>query len=355
MLLYVCISATTPLLLLFIFLILKKILINALKFILSFGAGALIVWYLVSGYTPADIEKIKKSLSEANYTWVIISMAAGILAHISRAVRWKMLLAPLGIVPRLSNTFYAVMIGYFGNLLFPRAGEVLRCGIMKGYEKIPLTQSIGTVITERIIDTSLLLLIFIFSVWREYERLQSYIAENITGPLKTKLHSVFENKLTLLLLAGTFIFLLALFFIYRKRIFQNPVIQKIRGVLLSFVDGMRSVRKVKSPLSFIFHSIFIWTMYLMSVYLCVYSFEETKTLSIIDCIVLMAFGSLGVIAVQGGIGAYQWIVLQIMLIWGYSETIGFAFGLVVWAAQTIVVLIGGPVCFGLIAIANRKK
>ena len=333
----------------------KKIILNTLKFAVSFGIGALIVWYLLSKPSAEDKAKIYKSLTEADYTWVIVSMCAGVLAHLSRAIRWKMLLAPLGIVPRLSNTFYSVMIGYFGNLLFPRAGEVLRCGIMKGYEKIPLAQSFGTVITERIIDTSILFLLFIFSAWREYGRLQSYIAENITGPLKDKIHLLLANKPLLFLLIAVFAALLAAFYFFRKKIYNNPIVQKIRNTLLSFLDGMRSVRKVKSPLLFIFHSLFIWAMYLMTVYLCIYAFDETKNLSLIDCTILMAFGSLGVIAVQGGIGAYQWIVLQIMLIWGYSETIGYAFGLVVWAAQTVVVLVGGPVCFGLIAVANRKK
>lgn len=333
----------------------KRIVINAVKFIFSFGIGVLIVWYMLSRYTPEQKEEISKSLAGANYFWAALSMVAGILAHISRAVRWKMLLAPLGIVPRLSNTFHAVMIGYFGNLLFPRAGEVLRCGIMKGYEKIPLTQSIGTVISERIIDLFMLFVLFVFSAWREYERLHSYISVNIFQPMKMKWVSFVENKILLIASIAIIFLLAALFFIFRSKISQNPFVQKIRNVLGGFLEGMRSVAKVKSPGWFIFHSFFIWVMYLLTVYICVFAFPETQMLSVTDCVVLMAFGSLGVIAVQGGIGAYQWIVLQIMLLWGYSETIGFAFGLVVWAAQTLVALIGGPVSLGLLAIGRRKK
>jgi hypothetical protein len=310
---------------------------------------------MLSSYTPEQKEKILRLFVDANYFGVVLSMIAGILAHVSRAVRWKMLLVPMGIVPRLSSTFHAVMIGYFGNLLFPRAGEVLRCGIMKGYEKIPLTQSIGTVISERIIDLFILSLLFVFSTWHEYERLHSYISVNILQPLKMKWLAFVENT-TLLIITITFIILLAvLFFIYRSKMIQNPFVMKMQNILNNFLDGMRSVTKVKHPGWFIFHSAFIWVMYLLSVYLCIYAFPETQTLSLTDCVVLMTFGSLGVIAVQGGIGAYQWIVLQIMLIWGYSETIGFAFGLMVWAAQTLVILIGGSICFGLLAIGKRKN
>jgi uncharacterized protein (TIRG00374 family) len=240
-------------------------------------------------------------------------------------------------------------------LLFPRAGEVLRCGIMKGYEKIPLTQSIGTVISERIIDLFVLFVLFIFSMWREYERLHGYISENITGPLKMKLASFIENKVMIIATVVVILAVCALLFIFRKGIMQNLFVQKIRNVLRGFLEGMRSVAKVKNFSWFIFHSVFIWIMYLLTVYLCVFAFSGTQTLSLSDCLVLMAFGSLGVIAVQGGIGAYQWIVLQIMIVWGYGETIGFAFGLVVWAAQTLVILIGGPISFGLLAIGKRKK
>ena len=308
----------------------------------------------MKGFSPEKKDQILKSLKEANYSWIVLSMLAGVLAHLSRAIRWRMLLEPLGTTPRLNTTFYAVMIGYFGNAVFPRAGEVLRCGIMKGYEKIPLTQSFGTVITERIIDVFILFLLFLFSAWREYTRLQTYLTENFIEPMKLKFHSLIENKLLLLLLIGIFVATVLLFFSFRKKIARNQLIQKIGNFLMSFLDGMRSVTKLKKPSLFIFHTVFIWTMYLLTVYLCVFAFNETRSLSAADCLVLMAFGSLGVIATPGGIGSYQWIVLQIMLIWGYSDTIGFAFGLLVWLAQTTVVLIGGPLCFGLLTISNKK-
>lgn len=282
-------------------------------------------------------------------------MAAGVLAHISRAMRWRMLLAPLGLIPKLSNTFCAVMIGYLGNLALPRLGEVLRCGILKRYEKIPLTQSFGTVIAERVIDVFVLFILFIVSIWLEYERMHSYLSENILAPLKLKLYSLAESKIMLLLFIGIIIGGVALFFILRKKISRNPVIQKIMGLLLSFLDGIRSVAKVKNPLLFILHSLFIWTMYLMSVYFCVFAFQETETLSLSSCLIILTFGSFGVIATPGGIGAYQWIVLQIMLLWGYSTAIGVAFGWIAWLAQVAVVLLGGLLSFGLLAIGNKEK
>ncbi|MBI4947632.1 MAG: flippase-like domain-containing protein [Bacteroidetes bacterium] len=333
----------------------KKYILPSIKFLVFLGLGAFLIWLAVKDLTEDDKMQIEKSLSEANYVWIALSMAAGILAHISRAIRWKMLLAPLGFVPKLNNTFYAVMVGYLGNLAFPRLGEVLRCGILKRYEKIPLPQSFGTVITERVIDVFILFCLFIVSTWLEYERIKTYLTENIIHPMKLKFHSLFENKMMLFLLLGIFIVALLAIFIFRKKIFQNPIVQKIRTILLNFLEGIRSVAKVNNLFLFVFHSLFIWSMYFMSLYICVFTFNETKSMTVSDCLVIMTFGSLGVIATPGGIGAYQWIVLQIMLLWGYSTAMGVAFGWVAWLAQTAVVLLVGLLSFGLLAINNKEK
>jgi uncharacterized membrane protein YbhN (UPF0104 family) len=111
---------------------------------------------------------------------------------------------------------------------------------------------------------------------------------------------------------------------------------------------------VKSPLRFLFHTLFIWTMYLYTVYFCVFALNETRSLSLTDCLAIMCFGSLGVIATPGGIGAYHWIVLQILLLWGYSTTTGIAFGWIVWLSQTVIILIAGLMALGLLA-ANKKE
>ena len=333
----------------------KKYFLPAIKFLVFLALGAFLIWLAVKDLTEQDKVQITKSISEANYAWIVLAMAVGILAHISRAMRWKMLLAPLGFNPKLSNTFYAVMVGYLGNLAFPRLGEVLRCGILNRYEKIPLTQSFGTVITERVIDVLVLCCLFVVSTWLEYERVKTYLFDNILGPLKLKLHSVTDNKMMLFGMIGILIGALLLFFIFRKKILNNPIAQKIKTILLNFLEGIRSVVKVKNPLLFVFHSLFIWTMYLMSVYVCVFAFSETKSMTVSDCLVIMTFGSLGVIATPGGIGAYQWIVLQIMLLWGFSTAMGVAFGWVVWLAQTAMILLVGLLSFGLLAINNKEK
>lgn len=333
----------------------KQYILSAIKFLVFLALGAFLVWLAVRGLTEDDKAQIHRALSEANYIWVALSVLLGIVAHLSRAVRWKMLFAPMNLHPKLSNIFYAVMIGYLGNLVINRLGEVLRCTILKRYEKIPLTQSFGTVIAERMIDTVVVLMLFSISIWIEYNRLQTYISENIISPLKLRLYSYAENTMLLFLAAGFGIAVILLIFAFRKKISRNPITHKIRALLLNFLEGIKSVAKVKSPFWFIFHSLFIWTMYLMTVYVCIFAFTETKSMTLTDCLVIMCFGSLGVMATPGGIGAYQWIVLQIMLLWGFSTAMGVAFGWVVWLAQTITVLAVGLLSFGLLALGNKEE
>lgn len=332
----------------------KQYILSTLKFLAFLTLGAFLVWLAIKDLTTEDKEQIYRSLSEANYVWIGLSVVIGIIAHLSRAIRWKMLLEPLGLHPKLSNTFYAVMIGYVGNLALPRLGEVLRCGILKRYENIPFTQSFGTVIAERVIDVIVMLMLFFVSAWLEYARLHKYISENIIEPLKLKLLSAAENKMTMILVIGAGVAALLALFIFKKKIFQNPIALKIKGFLMNFLEGIRTVAKVKSPALFVFHSLFIWAMYWISLYVCVFAFTETRSMTLGDSLVIMCFGGLGVIATPGGIGAYQWIVLQIMLLWGFSTAMGVAFGWVAWLAQTATVLIVGLVSFGLLAIGNKE-
>jgi hypothetical protein len=342
---------------------LKKYILTALKFLIFLGLGILLTWLAVKDIPEKDKPVIIQAILDANYGWVALAMMFGILAHLSRAIRWKMFFAPLGYTPKTTNTFYAVMIGYLGNLGINRLGEVLRCTILKRYEKIPLTQSFGTVIVERFIDTFILLLVFIISIFIQYEKLQGVIAEKITSPLKLKLHSYLDNKPMLILIFGILLCAVVCGYLFRNKIRNSSLAKKIQGLLFSFWEGIRSVSKMKSPFLFIFHTIFIWIMYLMSVYVCVFAFDETRVLTLTDCLTIMAFGSLGVIATPGGIGAYQIIVQALLPVLhltflganGLATPSVIAFGWVAWLAQIVVVIVFGLLSFGLLAIFNKEE
>ena len=133
-----------------------------LKFLSFFILGIVLFWLV---YKDQDINRIKSILSnEVNYFWIVVSVFLGLLSHISRSIRWNLIIEPLGHKPRLLNTFLSVMIGYLMNLALPRMGEISKCGVLSRYEKIPFTKLIGTVVLERLIDVLVLLLILLMSV-----------------------------------------------------------------------------------------------------------------------------------------------------------------------------------------------
>lgn len=331
----------------------KKHLLTAIKFIAFLSLGVFLIWYVLKDLTPEAKEGIKQSLLNANYAWVLLAMGTGLLSHFIRAVRWKMLMEPMQQRPRTSSTFYAVMVGYLGNLAINRLGEVLRCGILKQYENIPFPQSFGTVIAERVIDTLCLLLLFVASITMEYDRMEPYLASNVFLPLSSKFSGILNNPILISLLVLSFLIMAYVLYRFRRKFMTHPIPAKVFALIYKFWEGMQSVRQVRSPLMFIAYTAFIWFLYLLSVYVCVFAMKETSTLSLSDSLLMMCFGSLGVIATPGGIGAYHLIILQILMFWGYSEETGIAFGWLAWLAQVVVVLVFGLISFGLLAAQKR--
>lgn len=335
----------------------RKNILTILKILFFFGIGILLVWLVFRNLTHDQLIEIKRAVAGANYYWVALSLFVGFLSHISRAIRWRMLMVPLGHNPKLSSTFYAVMAGYLANYAFPRLGEVTRCGLLKRYEKIPFSESFGTVIVERIIDIIVMLLLFTLTIWLEFDLIYDFANTNIFIPMSNKFFHLFhpEQSGYVLGIIGLFSALISIMYFLKKRIRATSAIRKIKNVLLGFWLGIKSLKNVKNPLLFIFHSLFIWLMYFLAIYVCFFAFEETKNLTVGTGLALLTFGSFGVIAAPGGIGAYQWIVKEVLVLYFISVPIGIAFGWVVWLAQLLLILILGLLSFVLLPIINKEK
>lgn len=328
----------------------KSKIFSALKTLFFFGIGILLIWLVVKNLTEEQKEQIVKAFKEADYLWVIITIGLGILSNISRAVRWKMLLAPLGHDPKLFNTFSAVMIGYLANLAVPRLGEISRCGVLTKYEKIPFTQSFGTVITERIIDLLTLMILFVLALILEYEKIYYYASSRLIEPLKTKL-SGGHTLLYLLIVAVAGI--AGVIWLSRRKTNTTSVFSRIIAFIKGFLDGVKSIRNIKNPLLFVFHSVFIWSMYFLSAYLCLFCFPETSSLSLSATLVLFVFSGVAVIVTPGGIGAYQIIVAEIMSLYAVSLPIGYAYGWIGWLGQVFNIVLTALICLIFLPIKNK--
>jgi len=332
---------------------LNKTLINIFKFIIPLGLGIFLIWLAVKDLSPEDTANIWQSFREANYFWVFVVMVAGLLSHMSRAYRWLLMLGSLDYTPKFTNSFFSVAIGYLANLAFPRLGEVTRCGIMNRYEKIPLPVLLGTVLAERLIDMLILLALTFITLVTQYELLTGLINTYLLTPLENKMLGLKDSIGFTIVFAGIAIVLAVALFIFLKKKLKI-FFQKISGITKSFAEGLITIKNVRNKWAFVFHSLFIWTMYIAMMYLSTFALAETTGLSIDAMLAAFVFGTFGMVFTQGGIGAYPLIIQKTLELYGTSETGAYAFGWLTWSAQTVLILLLGLLSLILLPYFNKK-
>ncbi|HTL82353.1 MAG TPA: lysylphosphatidylglycerol synthase transmembrane domain-containing protein [Bacteroidia bacterium] len=320
-----------------------------LQFIVFFGLGVSLMYWQFSRFKPEEKAQFFTALKTANYDWFAIAVVIGALAHLSRAIRWRQTLSPLEYKVGLGSRFYAVMLGYMANYGIPRSGEFIRCGALKGTDDVPFAESFGTVVLERIVDTLCLGLVFLLVLVFEFAQLSSMWIEYIWDPaMKWKEHLFQNTKLMSVLIVGIILFVSVLF-IFRKKI-RNIIGKKVGGFFTGFKNGLLAIKKLPSPGAFIFHSLFIWSGYLGSLYVCFFCFPSTHGLTINSALILLLFGTFGVIFTPGGIGAYQIIVTAILIRIVPSTTPDAApFAWLSWGAQVGTVIL----FFGISAVLKN--
>jgi glycosyltransferase 2 family protein len=320
-----------------------------LKYILPFALGIYLIWFIFNSLTPDETQTVLKSIQEANYFWIFIFLCLGFLSHASRSLRWMDLLETVGKRPKFLNSFFCVFIAYFMNMILPRAGEAARCAYLAKYENISFDKSLGTVVAERIVDVVFLLLITIVTVYLQIDLMSSYYND---------WKEIVLNKLaainTYYLIVGIIISALIIIFIY-KRAKSNGFFAKLVSFLKGFSDGLKSVFTTKKKWSFLFHSIFIWVMYLGMIWVSFFAFKETTTLPIEASLTTFVLATIAIILTPGGIGAYPIAVMQALLLFGISKESGLAAGWVIWMAQTVMIIIFGGLSLLFIPIYNKKK
>jgi hypothetical protein len=333
---------------------LKKQLLTIFKFLFFLGIGILLIWLAVKDKTDAELANIKAALQQADYFWIILSVFISGLSHYFRALRWKILLEPMGYKPKTSNTMFSVMVGYLANLALPRLGEVTRCGILTRYEKIPFVQGFGSVIAERALDVVCVIILFFLTLAIEFEKISGIANDMIIHPVSAKFSKWMERPLFLVVFCVAVIAFVLAFLYFRKKI-RALMSEKIRNFASGLWEGLMSVKKVNQPVMFIVHTILIWLMYILQVYICFFAFEELKGLSFVVAMVITVFGSLAVVVVPGGTGVYQLIVIQILTtVYFTSQTSSFAFAWSVWVAQIVLILLAGLIALILLPVLNRN-
>ncbi|WP_423735374.1 lysylphosphatidylglycerol synthase transmembrane domain-containing protein [Chitinophaga caseinilytica] len=329
-----------------------KTLKTIIQFAVFLGLGILIIWWTVRGFTPQQISEIKSAMRHGNYWLLIPTMILGIGSHWVRAIRWRLLFSPLGYEPKKLNTFFAVMIGYLLNLAVPRLGEVARCGVLSRYEKIPVDRLVGTMIAERAIDLLCLILLLTVTVLIQVDVVGAFVSQYIWTPLSAKFTGVPLMTWGIVVAGGLLFVMLVAWLLRRFKSTKAGI--SFRNLLRGIVEGILSVGKLRDKGWFLFYTLLMWALYFSQVYIAFWCMDETVGLGAKAAMSILAFGSIGMIATQGGIGAYQYIVQQILVLYGISATIGFAFGWIIWLAQTALMLVLGFGSLAAIPLFNKK-
>ena len=309
---------------------------KALKIILPLVLGGFLVWYSLS---KVSIGTLLQYFKDANYWWIALGLFFGILSHLSRAYRWKFLLEPLGYKPDFGNSTMAVLVAYLVNYAVPRAGEVSRAAVMTNYENIPFEKGFGTIVAERIADVIMMLLIITITLFVQFDFIYELLTKNF-DPTKIGI-------LLSILILGGFIFTR-----YVKKA-KSGVGLKIKNFVSGLVEGVTSIFKMKHKWAFIFHTVFIWLMYVMMFWATIPAIEG---LQVPFGGVLIGFiaGGFSIAATNGGVGLYPVAVAGALALFGVPEEPATAFGWIMWTAQTAMIIVFGGLAFLLLPIYNKK-
>lgn len=344
-----------------------RYLLNFLKFLLFLGIGVVILYLLyrhqnaafqeecalkgIPGEECSLIDKVVHDFGTVRVSWLFLVLCAFIVSNVSRAIRWNMLIKPLGYTPRLINSFFCIMIGYFANLGLPRLGEVLRAGTMAQYEKIPVEKVMGTVVVDRVIDVISILLVTALAIGLEYDTILAFAKQHVSVADKIAL-------LQKMIIWGIPVMLLGfgVLWYFRKPLLATSIGQKISNLAHGFWQGIQTVRQLERPWLFLFHSFLIWFMYYSMTYLNFHAFPPTAHLSLVAALITFVFGGWGiVIPSPGGMGTYHFLAQTALAMYGISGDDGFS-----WAnISFFTIQLGGNVAIGLaswmlLPVVNRN-
>lgn len=313
-----------------------------LKIILPLVIGFLLVFYSIFSATEEERQKIWTTIINADYFWVSISLIFGFISNYSRAVRWKHMLLPLGCKPKLYNSFFAVMFGYISNLGIPRSGEILRGATLATYENISFEKSFGTIVSERVVDLFMLLLIMGWSVLLQSEEIFLFLSDYAVN-----VWSGIGGLFVLMLLFYTGIRIL--------RKLDHPILKKIKLFFEGLWEGMLSIATMQNKKMFWFHTLVIWSMYIAIFWVTKYSIEEVSSLSLGPVLVAFIVGSFSISITSGGIGLYPIAVAYSLQLFGIDKESGEAFGWILWTSQTLLVIFLGVVSSILLPLMNKQQ
>lgn len=325
-----------------------KIVKKTLKIALPLLLGGFILYWV---YRDFDFERAKEVLLYGtDWGWMLASLFFGVMSHLFRGWRWRQTLEPLGAYPKRSDCVDAIFISYVANLVLPRVGEVSRCGVLARYDDVSFSKSLGTVVTERLLDTLCILLIAGAAFFAQMPVFLRFFQE--TGTKIPSLVYLLASPwfyVALFCIVGV---LLLMYYLMRMLSF----FEKVKGVVLNVYEGVVSLRNVRNIPLFVLYTLSIWGCYFFHFYLALYCFDFAEHLGALAAMVMFVGGTLAVIVpTPNGAGPWHFAVITMMMLYGVNATDAGVFALIVHGIQTLLVVVLG-IYGGLhVSLANRNR
>ncbi len=321
---------------------------KALKILLPLFLGAFILYWV---YRDFDFGQVSRVLwHETDWGWMLLSLLPGVLGHLFRGWRWKQTLEPLGEHPRTGNCVDAIFLSYATNLVLPRVGEVSRCGVLAKYDKVSFAKSLGTVVTERLIDTLCILLITGVTFLVQMPVFLRFFTETGTK-IPSLVHLLTSPWFYVALFCVVGVGWL-LYYLMRMLSFY----ERVKGVVLNVWQGVTSLRSVRNIPLFVLYTLLIWACYFYHFYLTFHCFAFTASLGILPALVMFVAGTFAVIVpTPNGAGPWHFAIITMMMLYGVSATDASIFALIVHGIQTLLVILLGLYGWLHLAWANRSR
>ena len=323
---------------------------KVIQYLLLLALAGILLYFSFRGVKWSDFIN---GLKGCNFYWIILSVFVGVMGFIFRGLRWRLLLLPLNRDITFREAYDGVAIAYLTNFAVPRAGEFARCGVVAKSRKVTFEGALGTVVLERGFDMLCLLLwilvLFLFK-WNEFG---GFLNDELFVPLQQRFST------GLVYIALVFVVFVAAIgaaaWIYRKRLLEIPFFAKVAGIVVGLAKGVFTAFKMEHKWLFFLYTALLWGTYWLTSYTTIQAFPSVSYLNGSDALFLMIVGGLGwVVPVQGGLGAYHFIVsLALWSVYSIPQTTGVIFATISHESQALAMIICGII--SLISVGFKSK
>lgn len=320
-----------------------KKLFNLFKILLPIALAVTLIYF---AFKNVDFNEFWDNLGKVNFNWVIVSLIISVIPYVARAYRWNILISALGYQPKLYPTTLAILIGYFANLAVPRLGEVVRCGFLQRTGKVPFTVSVGTVITERIVDMLTLLLLLVIALILEYDVLSSFLSPYLSNADFAGIYWALGGLAIVGIIGIVIMWLLV----------KQGKFPKLSNLIKELVQGIFAIVKIKNLTGFLMATLVMWVVYFLMSYVIIFSLESTSHLDLEAGLLLLVTGGIAIaLPVQSGFGTYHTLISALLLIYGIPEVTGLFMATLLHTSQIIAIAILGALALFLGLLLRSKS